>query len=93
MDNQHRRIAGYRDLDETSLRIIDGQKAIEKLLAEHCDALACLADSASRARWAALARTHLEIGMMFAMKTVAAPTLSIGCARAEAVLAGPEPAR
>lgn len=79
MDNQHRRIAGYRELDAASLQIIAEQKAIERLLCEHCAELGRIADSPSRKRWLALARTHLETGMMFAIKTVAAPTVSVGC--------------
>lgn len=83
MDNQHRKIAAnrmadWRELDESALQIIAEQKAIERLLCEHCAELGRIADSPSRKRWLALARTHLEIGMMFAIKAVAAPSLSVG---------------
>lgn len=78
MDNQHRRIAGYRDLTEGELVRIERLKGLEEELCEVCDELAERATTMSAKRWAALARTNLEAGMMFAIKTVAQPRLSVG---------------
>ncbi|MGI9451984.1 MAG: DUF7681 family protein [Geminicoccaceae bacterium] len=81
MDNQHQKISGYRDLGDDEVYVINSLKdledqlgirlsAIENGLGEHGDKEA--------GRWLSLARTHLETGMMFAIKAVARPSNGLG---------------
>ena len=106
MDNQHRKIAGYRELSQADVDMMNTIKAMgpqmEELLAkvgEHlaqcrqpalteADALADLEgrprpdfnmtrariDRAQPERWAAIARTHFQEGLMALTRAVAQPT-------------------
>ena len=106
MDNQHRKIAGYRELSQADTDMMNTIKAMgpqmEELLAkvgEHlaqcrqpalteADALADLEgrprpdfnmtrariDRAQPERWAAIARTHFQEGLMALTRAVAQPT-------------------
>jgi len=106
MDNQHRKIAGYRELSQADIDMMNTIKAMgpqmEELLAkvgEHlaqcrqpalteADALADLEgrprpdfnmtrariDRAQPERWAAIARTHFQEGLMALTRAVAQPT-------------------
>ena len=76
MDNQHQKITGYRDLSQDEIDLMNKMKALE---AEIGNVLAALPkDDACANRWAAIARTHLETGFMFAIKAVARPTNGLG---------------
>ena len=76
MDNQHQKITGYRDFSQDEIDLMNKMKALE---AEIGNVLAALTkDDAGANRWAAIARTHLETGFMFAMKAVARPTTGLG---------------
>lgn len=81
MDNQHRKIEGYRELDADEIDLINDIKEAEacaaELLAELEKRNIQTGDEGAR-RWAALARTHLETGFMFAIKAVARPTNGLG---------------
>jgi hypothetical protein len=106
MDNQHRKIAGYRELSQADIDMMNTIKSMgpqmEELLAkvgEHlaqcrqpalteADALADLEgrprpdfnmtrariDRAQPERWAAIARTHFQEGLMALTRAVAQPT-------------------
>ena len=106
MDNQHRKIDGYRELSQAEIDMMNTIKAMgpqmEELLAkvgEHlaqcrqpalteADALADLEgrprpdfnmtrariDRAQPERWAAIARTHFQEGLMALTRAVAQPT-------------------
>jgi len=106
MDNQHRKIAGYRELSQADIDMMNTIKALgpqmEELLAkvaEHvaagrnpplteADSLADLEgrprpdfnmararmDRAQPERWAAIARTHFQEGLMALTRAVAQPT-------------------
>ena len=106
MDNQHRKIAGYGELSQADIDMMNTIKAMgtqmEELLAkvaEHIaagrnppltenDALADLEgrprpdfnanrermDRAQPERWAAIARTHFQEGLMALTRAVAQPT-------------------
>ncbi len=88
MDNQHRKIAGYRDLTEAELALINKIKAtglqLEALLGElqmHLSAEinaqgaaeAARLDAAQPHRWLAIARTDFQTGLMAATRAVAQP--------------------
>jgi hypothetical protein len=69
MDNQHTLIAGYRDLTQLEIDLINEWKRIEGLLETQLNHLDVR--SPSQARWNAMARTHLETGVMYAVKALA----------------------
>ncbi|MCB9943005.1 MAG: hypothetical protein H6851_05215 [Geminicoccaceae bacterium] len=71
-------IKGYRPLDQQELARINRLKRTEEKLRDMCDELEAAVNEGSTRRWAALARTHLEIGMMFAIKAIARPDMSLG---------------
>lgn len=72
MENQHRKISGYRELSELEIEMMNELKAqatecglvIEQL--EHIDSL--------DQRAVALAKTNLQQGFMWAIRAVAQPT-------------------
>lgn len=86
MDNQHRQIAGYRELEQGEIDLINRIKVkgeeLRQLLDE-CRAVDvvegktgdrehdAVLDEASR--WRALARTHLQQGLMALVRSVAKP--------------------
>ena len=99
MDNQHRKIAGYRELTQADIDMMNTIKAMgpqmEELLAkvgEHVNAqrAACRTvemsvmvtdpdedarlNAAQPERWAAIARTHFQEGLMALTRAVAQPT-------------------
>lgn len=80
MDNQHRRIRGYRDLTENELAMMNLLKTDEEwwgpMLARIEDE--CRRNDPEALRWVELARTHLETGYMFALKAIARPTTGLG---------------
>lgn len=79
VDNQHQKIAGYRDLSEDEISLMNRIKAHER---ETADLLAELdghaAGDPAAGRWASLARTNLETGFMYAVKSVARPDGGLG---------------
>lgn len=81
VDNQHKKISGYRDLSEDEINQMNAIKAAEGQLS---GLLAWVEQSATASgdpaagRWAALARTHLETGFMYAVKAIARPDGGIG---------------
>lgn len=72
MDNQHRVIKGYRELDAKE---IDAMNKV-KSLGEECEAvLAILRNRAEYdQRWLSIATTHLQEGLMAAVRAIARPT-------------------
>ena len=71
MDNQHRVIKGYRELDAQEIADINAAKA----LGEQCEQLLLLLNNQPQydRRWLAIAKTHLQEGIMAAVRTVARP--------------------
>ena len=94
MDNQHRKIAGYRELTQADIDMMNTVKAMgpqmEELLAQgasHVQEQRKAAhgagdqgvensrmDRAQPERWAAIARTHFQEGLMALTRAVAQPT-------------------
>jgi hypothetical protein len=81
MDNQHKHIKGYRDLDEHEIALINQLKQAEAnagmVIAQLNDLCQAVSD-VEAARWVSIARTHLETGFMYAIKAVARPTNGLG---------------
>ena len=90
MDNQHRRITGYRELNQTEIDLMNEIKAlgpvIEAVLLKvnkHLSDQAKLdtsqvvkdrLDDATPYRFAALAKTEFQTGLMYLTRAVAQPT-------------------
>jgi hypothetical protein len=72
MDNQHQKIKGYRELSQVE---IDAMNIIK----EHGVKLGVLIDNLEMIegidkRWLAMAKSDLQKGIMFAVRSVAQPT-------------------
>jgi hypothetical protein len=80
MKDQHAKIAGYRDLEEGDLKLINHLKGIE----HNCGVLLTSMEGPLKEadpealRWLALGRTHIETGIMYAIKAVARPSNGLG---------------
>lgn len=76
MENQHRQIKGYRELDQAEIDLINEIKqqgaALQQLLDKVGQADA-QGDYSEAARWRALAKTHLQQGLMALTRAVAKP--------------------
>lgn len=72
MDNQHKKIKGYRDLSQEEIDLMNEGKA----LAEQCGAfITKLANTDSTdKRDVALGKTNLQQGFMWAIRAIAQPT-------------------
>jgi hypothetical protein len=71
VDNQHQRIAGYRDLSEAEIAVMNEIKAQEAQFAELWRQVIDL-DGVDK-QWAAVARTHVEEGCSALVRSVARP--------------------
>lgn len=71
VDNQHKKISGYRDLDEHEIELINAVKASEGATGELWRAVMDLPDVDKR--WAAVARTHFEEGFSALVRSIAKP--------------------
>jgi hypothetical protein len=76
VDNQHKLIAGYRDLTQGEIDLINEWKQIELLLDTQLNQLEVR--HTAQGRWNAMARTHLETGVMYAIKALACPQGGLG---------------
>jgi hypothetical protein len=72
MDNQHRLIAGYRDLTEEEIALINACKGLGEQMGELVSRVEAL-DGVDR-RWASIARTDLQKGLMALVRSIAKPT-------------------
>ena len=71
MDNQHRKISGYRELTEAEIELINQIKALGASLHGMLDALTQVKNIDQR--WLSIARTDLQTGTMAAVRSVARP--------------------
>lgn len=71
MDNQHRQIKGYRELDASEIQIINEVKGVGSEL----DMLVLKVQAMPNVdpRWAAIGKTHLQEGLMALVRSVAKP--------------------
>lgn len=72
MDNQHRKIQGYRELGETEIEWMNEVKDYGESLKVLLDTLAQRPDIDQR--WLAIARTDLQKGIMALVRSIAKPT-------------------
>lgn len=72
MENQHRKISGYRELSQQE---IDAMNSIKELASAVGVLVEELEDNLSLdQRWVAIAKTDLQKGFMAAVRSVAQPT-------------------
>ncbi len=71
MENQHRKITGYRDLTEDEIDAINMVKKQGEQIEQMLNVLANL-DDINR-RWLAMATTDLQVGIMKAVRSIAKP--------------------
>lgn len=71
MDNQHRKIAGYRELSQNEIDLMNEAKAIERRFNGFIDKLR--ATDGLDQRNVALAQTHGEDAFMRAVRSIAQP--------------------
>ena len=74
VDNQHRKIKGYRELTEEEIAVMNEikQKGIE--LGELIKKLGLSTDTVvADQRWLSIAKTHLQQGLMALTRSVAKP--------------------
>jgi len=71
MDNQHKKIKGYRDLGQAE---IDAMNQIKEKAAEAGELIETLEESPEiDKRWLAIAKTDLQKGFMAATRSIAKP--------------------
>ena len=71
VENQHRKITGYRDLSEDEIALMNECKAMAEtvgVLVEKIDAMGGISQ-----RWTAIARTNLQQGFMALIRSIAQP--------------------
>ncbi len=71
MDNQHKKIKGYRDLSQKEINQMNAVKDIAEKVGNIIDALQD--DPDVDQRWLAIAKTDLQKGFMAAVRSVAKP--------------------
>jgi hypothetical protein len=71
MDNQHRQIKGYRELNEQEIFRMNEVKEAGLALGSLVAAMEALPDVDKR--WLAIGRTHLQEGLMALTRAVAKP--------------------
>lgn len=71
MDNQHKKISGYRDLTQEEIDQMNALKAVGTQLGFLI--MNMKQDPDVDQRWLSIAETHLQQGMMAAVRSVAKP--------------------
>ena len=72
MENQHRHIKGYRELNEAEIAAMNDIKEAGQALGALVDKLQ--SDRGLDQRWVSIGRTHLQQGLMALTRAVAQPT-------------------
>ena len=72
MDNQHKKITGYRDLSQEEIDLMNEGKELAEQCGNFLEKLAALKESDKRA--VALGKTYMQTGFMWAIRGVARPT-------------------
>jgi hypothetical protein len=69
MDNQHRKITGYRELSESDIATMNRVKELGKAIGDFIEGFPDDTDK----RWLAIGRTHMQEGLMAMTRAVAKP--------------------
>ena len=71
VDNQHKKITGYRDLTESEINAMNRLKAIGNEVGELLDEIKGIPDVDQR--WLSIGKTDIQKGFMAAIRSVARP--------------------
>lgn len=71
MENQHRKITGYRELNESEIKLMNHCKEVGEMCGALIDSLNELDNVDPRA--VSIAKTKLQEGIMWAVRSVAKP--------------------
>jgi len=71
VDNQHKKITGYRDLTEFEIGAMNDCKLIAVQVGILCDKVAGM--DGNDKRWSAIAKTDLQKGFMALIRSIAKP--------------------
>lgn len=71
MDNQHRQIKGYRELNEREIAVMNEIKSHGKLIGELVEHLRGMSETDKR--WVSIGATDLQTGLMALTRSVAKP--------------------
>jgi hypothetical protein len=72
MDNQHKKIKGYRELSQEEIDLMN--RAKQMAVEVGCLVEDILVDSNTDNRWASIAKTDLQKGFMSLIRSIAQPT-------------------
>lgn len=72
MDNQHKKIKGYRDLSQVEIDLMNEAKALAEQVGELVKRMEEIKDTDKR--WIAIGKTDLQKGFMSLIRGVAQPT-------------------
>ena len=72
MNNQHKKIKGYRDLTQAEINDMNSAKEMGERLKELVDKAKSQGDALDQ-RWLAIAETHLQQGIMALVRSIAQP--------------------
>jgi hypothetical protein len=72
MDNQHKKITGYRDLSQDEIDLMNEGKALAQQVGEYVGRLQ--AHSETDKRWVAIGQTDAQKAFMALIRSVAKPT-------------------
>ena len=72
VDNQHRKITGYRDLSEEEIKLMNECKEMAMMVGTLCDHIKAHDDIDGR--WHAIAVTDLQKGFMSLIRSIAQPS-------------------
>lgn len=72
MENQHRKITGYRDLSQEEIDAMNAVKSEGSRLQLLVEELR--SNESLDKRWISIAETHLQQGIMAAVRSIAQPT-------------------
>ena len=71
MENQHRKITGYRELTENEIELMN----VVKKLGEQAESIVILLKASSAdQRWVSIGATDIQKGLMALVRSVAKPT-------------------
>lgn len=71
VDNQHKKITGYRDLTEAEIGAMNDCKAVAVQVGILCDKIATI--TGVDQRWVAIGKTDLQKGFMALIRGIARP--------------------
>lgn len=72
VENQHRKITGYRELSQNEIDAMNHVKDLAEVIGNTVDGMKT--DPEFDQRWVAIARTHLQEGFMALTRAIAKPT-------------------